>query len=264
MAEYLLTSDGFAVGLKIFLNASSINITDSGSFYTGTEVETALQEIGAELKVHNLNGWEDASKVALSWNNATKTMTMTYTGTVYYWSDGIRYSQSGTDELAITSDLSGVWWWYYDGDTLTVVRNPSHSELDDVIWNHCLVAAACWNTNVAYDDTVLLASELHGCQMSGKTHEWIHDAIGCTFREGGSLSEYELGTSSDAAISFDLTDIEFYDEDIEHEITDAADASGQYEQVLTGQAEIPVLFRDATDGSWARQAASVLPYISPG
>jgi len=262
MGEYFVTDKRHWVVLRAQLDATSINITDAGSFYTGTEVETALQEVGTELKVHNLNGWEDASQNTLSWDNTDKEITITPSGTSYYWSDGIRYSISSADTLAISSDLSGVWYWYYDGPTLTVVRNPSHAAVDAVIENKCIVAIVCWNTND--DDTVLLANEMHGCVMSGVTHHLWHDAIGATYREGGSISAYTLNTSSDAAISFDLTDIEFYDEDIEHEIEDAADASGQYEQVLTGDAEIPVLYRDATDGSWTRQAASTLPYISPG
>jgi hypothetical protein len=51
MAEYILSSSGFDLVLKAFLNAGSINIVDAGGYFTGTEVETALQEIGAGTAV---------------------------------------------------------------------------------------------------------------------------------------------------------------------------------------------------------------------
>jgi hypothetical protein len=179
----------------------------------------------------------------------------------FYWSDGVRYSIDAPDSLALGSDLSGVWWYYYDGPTLVNTRNPSHTTIDLVIENKALVSAICWNTND--DDTILLANELHGCQMSGATHHYVHDALGAQYKEGGNISGYTLNTNSDAAVSFDLTDIEYYDDDIEHIITDG-DPAVQYEQVLTGDAEIPVMYRDAVDGSWSRQAASTLPYIVNG
>ena len=82
-------------------------------------------------------------------------------------------------------------------------------------------------------------------------------------RKGGDISGYTLATASDAAISFNLTDLEFYDDDVEHEVIDGV-ASTQYSQVLTGDAEIPVLYRDNVTGHWIEQAASTLPYLTGG
>lgn len=47
-------------------NASSVNITDSGAYYTGTEVETALQEVGKFFFKNTL-----VDGMRLSWNSAT-------------------------------------------------------------------------------------------------------------------------------------------------------------------------------------------------
>jgi len=60
-----------------------------------------------------------------------------------------------------------------------------------------------------------------------------------------------------------LNDGEFHDEDIEVEVEDGV-ATNQYEQVLTGDAEIPVLYRSGNPGYWTEQAASTLPYINAG
>jgi hypothetical protein len=52
MAEYILDDKDFNLVFKAQLNATSINIADAGSYYTGTEVETALQEVGQQFSVH--------------------------------------------------------------------------------------------------------------------------------------------------------------------------------------------------------------------
>lgn len=240
------------------LSASNIPITDSGSYFTGSNVETVTQEIGQELTVHKLNGFEDSTSVALSYSGTPPTVTLTFTDTVYWWSNGIRYSGSGTDDITI-SDTSGIHVIYYDGDTLTDVATPTHDQTDEVLENKAIVAYIYWNTN---DDSVpYISNELHGCQMSGVTHHYLHDTVGLAYEEGGTISEYTLDTASDAAISFDLTNIYAYDEDIRVEVADGI-ASNHYEQVLTGDAEIPVIYRDATDQSWTEQAASTLPYLT--
>jgi len=242
-------------------NADYIPIADAGSYYTGIEVETALQEVGLNLATHVLNGWEDRTLVTLSSDSGTPpTITLTFTGTVYWWSDGVRYSDSGTDAIQIT-DTTGTHVIYYDGSTLSKILNPSHNQLDGIIENKCICAYVYWNTNS--DTTPLLAYETHGVTMSGTTHHYLHDTRGAVYLSGGGISGYTLATASDAAVSFDLTDIEFYDEDFDIEIEDGV-ASTQYEQVLTGDAEIPVLYKDDVDGSWVEQAASSLPYILQG
>lgn len=242
------------------VNSSHIPIIDTSGYYSNTNVETVIQEIGQELSVHNLSGFEDRTKIALSYSGTPPTITLTFTGTVYWWSDGVRYSNSGTDDVII-SDVNGLHVIYYDGDTLTAVANPTHTQTDTVIENKAVVAYLYWNTN---NNTVpYIANELHGCQMSGVTHHYLHDTVGLAYEEGGTISEYTLNVASDAAISFDLTNLEAYDEDIRVEVTNGT-ATNQYEQVLVGDAEIPVLYRDGIDQSWTEQAASTLPYLVGG
>lgn len=208
-----------------------------------------------------LNGIQNASDVAVSSDGGTPpTITFTFTGTVYVWSDGIRYAKTGSENIQIT-DVNGTHVIYYNGSTLTVVANPSHDAVDAIIEDKAIVAIVYWNTNS--NVTPILACELHGIKMPGATHHYLHDTRGAQYEEGAGLSGYTLNTASDAAISFDLTDLEFYDEDIQVEVIDGS-AAVQYEQVLTGDAEIPVLYKDAVDQSWVEQAASTLPYIVGG
>jgi len=250
------------------LNASGIDILDAAGYYAAIEAESALAEIGQELGVHNLTGFENRDDSTISWDNATYTFTLTPDSTDYYWVAGVRYSYNSAQTEQIDNTTSGIHVIYFDDgapQTLTSIANPTHTQMDDIIINCCIVGLVYWNATDA--DTSILADERHGCIMSGRTHEWLHDNMGAKYREGGGLSGYTLNTSSDAAIGFDLTDVEFYDEDIEHEIEDGT-YTNQYEQALsdgggTGLV-LPVLYRDDVDGSWTQTAAANVPYLVSG
>jgi hypothetical protein len=243
------------------VSAVDVPIADTGSYYTGTEVEAALQEAMVELKVHQLTGFEDASSVALSTDSGNPpTITLTFTGTVYWWSDGVRYSDSGTDALQM-ADSSGVHWIYYDGATLSAQVNPSDAEFDAILTDKAFVSIIYFNatTNASY----VVANELHGAEMSGETHRWLHDSVGSNYHEGLTISGYTPDTATNAALSFEITDGNFFDEDLKISIVDGS-AANQYEQQLNGgDASIPVLYRNAA-GEWTEQAASTLPYIVSG
>ncbi len=257
-ANQVMTTDGSGNLTFVTLAASFVSIADAAGYFDATDVEGATQEIGQELLVHKLNGFEDATKVALSDDSGDPpTLTLTFTGEVFWWSDGVRYSDTGTDAIQI-SDVSGTHVIYYDGGALTSIANPTHAQVDGVIRAKAIVSWIYFNANDG--SATYKAVETHGCRMSGETHHWIHDIVKAAYREGGTLSGYTLGVASDVAISFDVTDIVFYDEDIEVEITNGS-AAVQYEQVLTGDAEIPVAYKDAVDQSWVEQAASTLPYL---
>jgi hypothetical protein len=61
--------------------AGDVNITDTGAYYTGTEVETALQEIGASLAAKASTSYVDAAVAGLSWKQAVRAAT-TVAGTL--------------------------------------------------------------------------------------------------------------------------------------------------------------------------------------
>jgi len=246
------------------VSAVDVPIADSGSYYTGTEVETALQEVGEAAAAHSMNGFESRSDSTLAWDNGTRTLTLASTSTTYYWIEGIRYSfSSGADETIAISDATGLHLIYIDSTpALQEIVNPSEAQVDDAILNKCLVATIYYNTTVSYDVGYIVADERHGTVMSPQTHHWLHDNMGAMYKEGFAISAYTLNTATDAAVSYDLSDGEYYDEDIEHDI-DNGTASNQYEQVLQGDAELPVIFK-LTDGTWVEQAASTLPYIVDG
>jgi hypothetical protein len=262
-------------GLKAtnsFTIAATTNVTgilDEDDLVSDSAVSLATQQsikayVDTRTAVMNLNGWEDRTDSTLSWVNGTRTLTLTPTSTSYYWIAGVRYSiTSGSPPSLAISDVSGSHLIYIDSaGALQELVNPTHTQTDDAILNKCLVAWVYWNTTVGTDDTMVLGDERHGVDMDAESHHYLHDTHGAQYKEGATLSGYVLNSSADADVAFDLTDTFIYDEDIEHEISDGI-AANQYEQVLTGDAEVPVLYKD-TNGDWAQQAAATLPYILQG
>lgn len=208
-------------------------------------------------------GFATRSDSVLSWVGGTRTFTIAPTGDYFdYYIHAKRYRVGAADSIAI-ADTSGTHAIYYDGATLSAIVNPDHDQFDNLICNMALVGLVYWN---ATDGTAyVLGDERHGTNMSGKTHEWAHDITGAKWIQGLALSGYvEDDPNNDASLTFELTNGEFYDEDLEHEIVDGAPATQYAQQLNGGDAELPILYRDDIDGSWTEDVATTLPYKTLG
>ncbi len=235
---------------------------DYAKFTTAGLEGRSYAELRADINMDALNeptGFPNRTDSTLSLSTRTFTIAPS-NGSFTYYIAGVEYTVSSSDDITI-STASGLHVLYYDGATLSEVVNPSHAAFDDVIVNKAFVALIYWNnTNTT---SYVHADERHGVIMSGETHHWLHDQIRSRWNTGLTASGYTLSTKSDAALKFDVSDGDIYDEDVKVEIENGT-ASNQYEQVLQGDAVIPVLYRDGDPGYWKEQAASTLPYINAG
>ena len=235
----------------------------------GTDIDLTSMpnavDIGATDVIQALNeptGFPNRTDSTLSWVVGTRTLTIAPSnGSFEFWETAAKYTKT-TSESIVIADTNGLHYVYYDAGVLTQVANPSHTILDD-IWNHkAVVGLVYWNTNT--NEAPILGDERHGTVMSGRTHEWLHDAIGSVYKIGLAASGYTEDTDSNAALTFTVQDGVFYDEDVEHDVIDGTVAN-HYEQLLnSADAEIPILYRDDVDGSWKEDAATTLPYKSLG
>ncbi len=232
------------------------NVTGDGS--TGVDLVQVPGNIAQIL--NEPTGFPNRADSVLSFVSGTRTFTIgPSNGSFDYYQVGVKYTVSAPDDIII-SDVSGAHFLHYDGATLTDSVNPGADAFDVLMVDKVLVGLVYWNATdgAAY----ILGDERHGTIMSGKTHEWLHDTIGAVWNGGLTVSGYtEDEPDNDASLTLYLTDGEFYDQDIDHNIVDGSPAN-QYEQQLDGvaDAEIPVIYRDDVDGSWKEDAASTLPY----
>lgn len=228
-----------------------------------TDAAEALDQLRELFPILNEpTGFRMRTTSTISWVGGTRTFTITPVSSSFdYYISGLKYTKEAAESIVI-ADTSGSHFIYFDGDTISEVVNPDEDALDDLWLNHSVCGIVYWNATdgAAY----ILGDERHCTIMSGRTHEWIHDAIGSVWNMGFTLSGYTENSAVDADLTVEVSDGEFYDEDINHVIEDGA-AANQYEQQLNGgDAEIPILYRDDVDGSWTEDAATTLPYKTGG
>ncbi|KKN10425.1 hypothetical protein LCGC14_1036690 [marine sediment metagenome] len=206
-------------------------------------------------------GFENRTDSTLSWGG-TRTLTIAPSnGSFDFYQEGTKYTKSSSENIQI-EDTPGVHFIYYEAGSLTVSVNPSNAALDTIYEIKPLVTAVYWN--VTDGTAYILGDERHGFQMDGVTHRLMHNTDGALWGDGLTLSGYTLDTGSDAALTFEVTDGEFFDQDITHAISDGT-YTNQYEQQLSGgDAVIPILYRDNVDGTWKEDTASTLPYKVTG
>ena len=205
-------------------------------------------------------GFPNRDDSVLSFDTITFTITPAVS-TFDYYIAGVKYTKSSAENIII-ADTSGIHLIYYDGSTLSESVNPNTAALEDILVNKAWVATIYWNTT-GVGVAPLLADERHGAVMSGKTHLWLHNANGAAYGNGLTLSGYTEDTDSDAALTFELTDGQYADEDLVHVIIDGSPATQYSQQLNGGDASIPIVYKDAS-GVWVEDAASTLPYKSLG
>ena len=172
------------------------------------------------------NGFVDPDDVTLDWDDSTLTLTVSPSGTSYdYYIQGIKCTEYG--ELTATiSGNSGLYAIYFNSEGLiSHTRNPTHTIIDTIVMTKCSIAFVYWNA-VTEDGRVM--TELHGMQMSPRTHEWIHNHIGAVYEEGLALiGIYPDGGGTQAWDAyFGVAEGECYDEDLELEYEEVANSLG--------------------------------------
>ncbi len=191
------------------------------------------------------NGFADSSDVSIAWSDSTpdRTLTVSPAVTSYdYFIQGKKYNETGNLTEQIT-DTEGLWVIYFDSEgTLTSVRNPSHAQIDAVIMTKTIVAYVYWD---ATNNDGRLMSELHEAKMSPATHHWLHDNMGAVYSSGMALGDFDIdqdgNTTTDAQFSIAAGD--FYDEDIEHELSAVTSTTG-----------VEIWYLDGTDWRWTTRA----------
>ena len=110
--------------------AAEVPITDSGGFYTGTDVEAALQEIGDSIAVHRTDidaGGGGGGISGLTTNYIPKATSATTIGnSVVYETSGLIgiNNTSPTEQLEVTKDFAGAAEGHYSIASFTKTSAP--------------------------------------------------------------------------------------------------------------------------------------------
>lgn len=199
-------------------------------------------------------GHEDITKSSISFNEGTRTFSISpISGSHYVWCVGTRYQKSTTESVTIPN-TSGLYYIYYSS---TGVLSYSTTYF---VWDEQTPTAYIY-WNATDQKAYFFADERHGVALDWATHEYLHRTRGASIASGFTASAYT--TTGDGSLpadaQIDIADGTFFDEDLQVDISHAVSpAANSWQQVLQGGAEIPVFYRSAS--VWKKDDATKYPF----
>jgi hypothetical protein len=198
-------------------------------------------------------GHENKADSVISFNEGTRTFSIAPASTSYtVWCAGKRFVKTTTSTVTIP-DTSGLYYIYFNSSGVLAYRTSYF------VWDtDAPTAYIYWNDvdNKAY----FFADERHGVTLDWATHEYLHRTRGAAIANGFGANNYILAGdgSLDSHAKLDIANGTFFDEDLQVDITHSATPTANtWEQVLQGNAEIPVFYR--LNNHWVKDAATEFP-----
>lgn len=218
-------------------------------------VWTAFQQGPDDLiptTVDEPHGFPTRATSTLSFNNATRTFTITPVGNSFdVWCAGRRYVKTSAESRTIPSG-TGLYYIFYENGLL--LHGTSYFD-----WpTEAPVAYIYWNS--ATQTAQFFADERHGVTMDWATHEYLHRTRGAALASGFALSSYTTTGSgnADSDAQVGLANGTFFDEDLQVDIVhDATPTANTWEQRLSTVLYAPVFYRSGT--GWTRDTATAYP-----
>jgi len=217
------------------------------SIHTGASPTFAGATIGSVIfpdvitDNNDPTGFQNRTDSTIVWSDSTPDRTLTIddvSGSFIFYHTGIKFTKSSPETIQI-DDTEGLWFIYYNSSG-TLVATQSYSST--FITAQCLVAFVYWD---ATNNLGWLYDERHGYSMSGGTHLYLHETVGCAYESGlgltDILAEENGGLNTHAQFGVALGEV--HDEDNEHDINAIAYTTG-----------LTVFYLDSTDWRWDTQS----------
>jgi hypothetical protein len=174
---------------------------------TNTTVDGYLGSNNFTVSGH-YTGFPDRTSTSISWADAGYTLTLTATDDPI-WINGVSYTiNTLTKQLSVAQEAaSGLYFFWLTESGGVVSLNASVTFPG---FYKCLVATVYWNTTT---NLGIISDERHWMGRDQWMHEYLHETVGARYSSGLA------GVFTNTTFSIDAG--EFYDEDIEHDITPA-------------------------------------------
>jgi len=226
----------------------AINYADGILYYKSSDNTIESISTGTQFDGEP-NGFADNSQAILAFDSGTRTLTITANDVseFEFWANGEKYKRA-FDTVTIP-DIEGQYFIYFDEDG---VIQYSSSITSDIILRYCFIANLYWDaTNkrpVPY-----VENELHGAEMPGEVHYYLHRVFGTQYISGLDLTLETNGNGSvDSHCQLIGTAGVVVDEDITHIIN---------ARLLTDN--IPVLYKIGNT-LWRVDDTRPFPVINTG
>jgi hypothetical protein len=206
------------------------------------------------------NGFESQYAQTLTFDPATRILTVTPTGTTFkVTAHGVTYTKAGAQTSQVPPISPDLFYYYGAGGTLIATN---------VAWTidgEAQVAYVKMNTNDA--SVVFTVDERHGVNISDEWHRQQHLTIGSKWSSGMALFHNASDTSTavastGAGTAVSISNGIMYDEDVEHiTVTNGVQSSSL---LTTNNSGIfPIMFKDTTN-NWVRTAGTAFPFLWSG
>lgn len=212
---------------------------------TNAEIDSNFIAINEAIKTTgDLTGFVDRTSSTITFSNSTRILELapvSDTFTVYFKGREIIVPSPIQLELQNTD---GGRWITLDPNALTLIDSGATIDITDSI----LVAYVYW---VAGFGAIIAGDERHLASRDTQWHLSKHNEVGTTWLSGGNCT-YALNNQT--SISLGFSDVTIADEDLVHNITHASSPNGYYQQVLSSNAVIPVIYKSGTAPAQASAA----------
>lgn len=231
---------------------SAADATVKNSPLTNAEIDQNFINLNTALTLSaDVIGFVDRTGNTLSFNDATRTLTLAPTGsnfTIYYKGKAILIDSAKTITI---SNSSGGHWIHWDYATSRLVDAGATPSIKDQL----LVAYIYWDASSSY--APFFSDERHAVSTDKNWHYHEHTTIGAIWKSGGDAS-YTINNTNSVTLELS-SPIVLVDEDLEHTITQSATPTAAYEQILNSTAaSLPILYLSGT--SYKQVASTTTPW----
>ena len=191
----------------------------------------------------------------LSFNNSTRTLTISPTGTFFEVFVKGRSFEVTSGVLTIPN-VTGLYYVFFEIDSQQISFGYQTTYFD--FGNQAPVAYVYWNATTGKAE--FFADERHGVTLDWQTHEYLHRTRGAAMANGFGLSGYTTtGTGANAAdAQAGLAGGTFFDEDLEVQVVaSTTPTANTWEQNLAFPMQVPVFWLSGT--AWQADTATTYP-----
>ena len=194
------------------VTATQVGVTDTDDYFTGTNVEDILDEIGETRVVsgYDLTGRYPLPTLSFTSGTLMFNVEVAATESEYvFWANSKKFVKTTTQSVEIP-DVSGAYYIYFDNDG--VIQYIAEAAITgDVFYYYAITGLVYWNSTAG---TYIVGDERHGKLMDGRTHIYEHLTFGARYEDGIDIT----GLADASPTYTNTTAGHFWDEDIRHTI----------------------------------------------
>ena len=220
-----------------------------------TESIAATQEPNG-FPVDASTGEVDRSSSSISFDDGTRTFTISPSGGSYtVWVSGQQFEVT-KDFTVQSDDVNGEWFFYFDvvGNDLTLIADQVGTP--QLIYNRGFCAFGYWDTTNKKMLFGGVLDERHGTKLDGHAHYWMHRETGTRYESGLDFNNIQADGSgnADGSAQFGVDAGAVYDEDLRFDIA----------EILSTACVNRIIYKEAT-GEWREQTPiSSFPVLNSG